>query len=111
MDRMSYESGVHGAIFSFSKSYKKAEGSSGEQEPVVIPMSNRTITFTLTPASESTAKLQSTTDSDDDIMAGTAEWVDYGSGASATTIRGSVISVSAVRVVVSAGEAKLSMRG
>lgn len=110
MDRMSYESGVHGAIFSFSKSYKKGSGS-GEQEPVIIPVSNRTITFTLTPASESTAKLQSTTDNDEDIMAGVAAWVDYGSGASATTIRGSLISVSAIRVVVSAGEAKLSMRG
>lgn len=111
MDRMKYEKGMHGTIFQFSKAYEKPAEGDGEQEPVYIPFSNRTIAFTLSPADESTAKLQSTTDNESDIRQGNAVWVDYGNGASASVTRGILVSVSAVRAVVSAGEATLSMRG
>lgn len=105
MDDMVQNHAIFGAPFEFSKEYVDV----GDQTPVQIPGGVHSIVFTLTPAA-GTSKIQSSTSTEAELLAGTATWEDHPDGAVGNQLQDVMAPVSAVRVVIVAGTAKLSMR-
>lgn len=105
METLDFNYTDYGVICEYVKEYS----TTGEQPLVFIPGNVDQLSVTLVPTG-GTSKLQASTDSFEDIKAGTITWVDHPAGAVATVLQDSCGAVSAIRVVVVSGTAKLTIR-
>lgn len=105
METLDFNYTDYGVICEYSKEYL----TTGEQPLIFIPGNVDQMFLTFTPI-EGTGKLQTTTDTYEDIKAGNIVWVDHPQGVVGTILQDSCGGVSAIRVVVVTGTAKLSIR-
>ena len=93
-------------VYEFAATYADA----GTKEEIMVPPAVDKVMLTLLPEGGGTSKVQTTTSPEAHVRAGTAIWVDHPDGAVGTVLQDTLDPVTAFRVVVVGGTAKIAVK-